>query len=75
MRQVLSLSLPARTAQKIKRFSKQRGFDSVSGYVKHLIALDEDLISEKELLQSIKDARLEYKKGKTVTARSLADFL
>lgn len=75
MRQVLSLSLPAKTAKKIKSLSKKRGFDSVSGYVKHLIELDEDLISQKELLQSIKKARLEYKKGETVTAKSLVDLL
>ena len=75
MRQVLSLSLPQRTAKKIKSLSKQRGYKSVSGYIKHLIELDEDLISEKELMQSIKEARLEYKKGKTATASSLADLL
>ena len=75
MRQVVSLSLPSTTAKKIKSLSKQRGYKSVSGYIKHLIELDEDLISEKELMQSIKEARLQYKNGKTVTANSLADLL
>lgn len=75
MRQVLSLSLPPTTAKKIKSLAKQRGYKSVSGYIKHLIELDEDLISEKELMQSIREARLEYKNGKTVKADSLAELL
>ena len=75
MRQVLSLSLPTKTVKKIKSISKQRGFTSVSGYMKHLVELDENLISEKELLKSIKDARTDFKKGETVTANSLLDLL
>jgi len=31
-------------------------------------------ISEKELLQSVEQARLEYKKRKTIKAKSMADF-
>lgn len=75
MRQVLSLSLPQTTAQKIKILSKQRGYKSVSGYINYLIELDADLITEKELMKSIEDARIEYKKGQTVQAGSLADLV
>ena len=75
MRKVLSLSLPEHTTKKMKTLSKQRGYKSVSSYVKHLVEMDEDLISENELLQSIKQARTEYKKGQTVTAQSMADLL
>lgn len=75
MRQVLSLSLPEQTTKEIKDSSKQRGFSSVSSYVKYLFELDKNLISEKELLSSIKEARKEYKQGKTIKANSIADLL
>ncbi len=75
MRQVLSLSLPSKTARKIKSLSKERGYGSVSSYIKHLVELDEDLISEREILLSIKQARAEYKKGETISAKSIADLL
>jgi hypothetical protein len=75
MRQVLSLSLPEQITKEIKVCSKQRGFSSVSSYVKYLFNLDRNLISEKELLSSIKEARKEYKQGKTIKASSIADLL
>lgn len=75
MRQVISLSFPEKTVKKIKSLSKKRGFKSVSGYVKQLIEFDEDLISEKELLESVKQARKEYSKGQTIKAKSMADLL
>lgn len=75
MRQVLSLSLPEQTTKELKVSAKQRGFESVSGYVKYLIDLDKDLISETELLASIKSARTEYQTGKAIKAKSLAELL
>lgn len=75
MRQVLSLSLPEQITKEIKAISKQRGFNSVSSYVKYLFNLDRDLISEKELLNSINEARKEYRQGKTIKASSIADLL
>ncbi|MBU4421959.1 hypothetical protein KKB41_03315 [Patescibacteria group bacterium] len=75
MRQVLSLSLPQSATKEIKILSKKRGFDSVSAYVKYLITLDKDLISEKELLEDIELGQKEYKQGKTVTAKSMAELL
>ncbi|MBU1164616.1 hypothetical protein KKA15_03575 [Patescibacteria group bacterium] len=75
MRQVLSLSLSKQTTKEIKKNAKQRGFDSVSSYVKYLFNLDKNLISETELLNSIKEARKEYKEGKSIKARSLADLV
>ena len=75
MRKVLSLSLPLQTTKEIKKSAKQRGFDSVSGYIKYLFELDKDLISETELLSSIKSARKEYKEGKAIKAKSLAELI
>jgi Arc/MetJ-type ribon-helix-helix transcriptional regulator len=75
MRQVLSLSLPATMTAKIKGLAKKRGFDSVSGYVLYLVEADKDLISEKTLLRSLKQAQKEYRQGKVVKAKSLADLV
>jgi Arc/MetJ-type ribon-helix-helix transcriptional regulator len=75
MRQVLSLSLTQKTTQDIKALTKARGFASVSAYVKYLAEMDKELISETELLGSIKQARKEYRGGKSVTAESMADLL
>lgn len=75
MRQVLSLSLPEQVTKELKKNAKQRGFESVSGYVKYLFYLDKDLISEIELLSSVRSARKEYKEGKAVKAKSLAKFI
>jgi len=75
MRQVLSLSLPQKTTNDIKRNAKIRGFDTVSGYVKYLFELDKNLISEKELINSIKEARKEYNQSKTIKAKSLASLV
>jgi hypothetical protein len=75
MRQVLSLSLSPCAATELKSLAKKRGFASVSGYVQYLLGLEKDLISEKRLLASVRQARKEYKTGRTIKARSLADLL
>lgn len=75
MRQVLSLSFPPQTTTKIKQLAKKRGFESVSGYIQHLIILDRELISEERLWKSVKQARQEYKAGKTVKAKSIAELI
>ncbi len=75
MREILTLSLPQKTKQLIKNRAKNKGFTSVSGYIKYLLSQDDDLISEKELLQSVKQARQDYKQGKTIKAKSIADLL
>lgn len=75
MRHVLSLSLPEQATQQIKTLSKKRGFSSVSSYIKYLVDLDKDLISSTELLESVKEARREYREGKTIKAKSLADLV
>jgi Arc/MetJ-type ribon-helix-helix transcriptional regulator len=75
MRQVLSLSLPENASKEIKRLSKRRGFKSVSEYIKYLVDLDSNLISDTDLLNSVKIARQEYKTGDTITANSIAELL
>ena len=76
MRQVLSISLQENIIKDIKKRVKNCGFKSVSEYFKYLFKMDtEDIISEKELIKDIKQARKEYKEGKTIKANSLIDLL
>ncbi len=75
MRQILSLSMSENIAKEMKQNAKQKGFASVSAYIKYLFYLDKDLISEKDLSDSIKLARDEYDKGETIKAKSIADLI
>jgi Arc/MetJ-type ribon-helix-helix transcriptional regulator len=74
MRKVLSISITDTLEKEIKQRTKQRGFNSVSDYIKSLLVVDEDLISEEELLEISKRAREDYKNGKLIKAKSLADL-
>lgn len=75
MRSVINISLPEDKAKVIKDRAKKAGFASVSGYVRSLLALDEELISEEELLAMSRQADKEYKSGKLIKAKSLASFI
>ncbi|PIS34461.1 MAG: hypothetical protein COT37_02345 [Parcubacteria group bacterium CG08_land_8_20_14_0_20_43_9] len=75
MRQVLSLSFAEKTTKEVKSLAKRRGFASLSSYIKYLVELDKDLISETDLLDSIKEARREYREGKSIKAKSIAELL
>jgi Arc/MetJ-type ribon-helix-helix transcriptional regulator len=74
MRKVLSISLSSDLEKKIKSKTKTKGFDSVSSYIKYLISIDNDLISEEELLEEVERAEREYEKGNFVKAKSMADL-
>ena len=75
MRQVLSLSLPQQTTKEIKKSAKQKGFTSVSSYIKYLFEADSDVISIEELLEDVKQAEKDYKEGKCIKANSLSEAL
>jgi Arc/MetJ-type ribon-helix-helix transcriptional regulator len=75
MRQVLSISVPQQVAQTIKQKVQNRGFSSVSKYIQYLLKLDDELISEQELLADFKIAQQEYDRGETVVAKSIADLV
>ncbi|MBI2415542.1 MAG: hypothetical protein HYV33_02655 [Candidatus Kerfeldbacteria bacterium] len=75
MRQIISLSLPTKQAVIMRKLTAQRGYKNVSQYITSLITMDADLISEAELIQSVKHARAEYKKGKVIKAKSLDELL
>jgi len=75
MRQILSVSFPQGLANETKKMAQKKGFSSVSSYIKQLVEMDKDLISEAELLNSIKQAKKEYKMDKSITANSIADLI
>jgi|AntAceMinimDraft_17_1070374.scaffolds.fasta_scaffold36179_2 Arc/MetJ-type ribon-helix-helix transcriptional regulator len=75
MRQVLSLSFPEKTTKEVKILAKKRGFASLSSYIKYLVELDKDLISETELLKSIRESRKEYREGKSIKVESIAELI
>lgn len=75
MRKVLSISITDTLEKEIKRKTKKRGFNSVSDYIKSLLAIDDDLISEEELLEDIRVGQEDYKKGRIIRAKSIADLI
>ncbi len=76
MRQVLSISLPNDLAKEIRKNVTKRGFGSLSAYFQHLTLADrEHLISEAELVETVRQSRKEYKKGQFLVAESLARLI
>ncbi len=76
MRTILNLSIPPQTATVIKKRAKMRGFTSTSSYIRFLIDSDNDnLITEKQLLQIAKKADADYNTGKLIKAKSLTELL
>ena len=75
MRQVLSLSLPQQTTKQIKKSAKQKGFASVSSYVKYLFEADNDVITIEQLLKDVKEAERDYQAGKCIKANSITEAL
>lgn len=75
MRQALSISLPTDAVRFIQTQVKQRDFSSVSEYIRHLLNLDQELISEDEVLRLHRSALLAHKSGKTKVLKSLADLM
>ena len=77
MREILTISLQNKTIAQVKKKVKKSGFESVSKYIKCLIErdLEDDWITEEELLEAVKEAEAEYKAGKTIRLKSAADLL
>ncbi len=75
MRDILTLSLPNKTKELIKKKAQKSGFANVSHYIQFLIQQDEEVISEAELLKSVKEAQKEYDAGKAIKAKSMADLV
>lgn len=72
MRSVVTISLPPREAQALKKRAVNFGFVSLSAYFRFLINLDEGLISQRELLDAAHEAENDYKANRLKKAGSLS---
>ncbi len=75
LKQKLSISLPVKSIKLVKSTYKKKGFDSFSDYINYLIDLYENSLSEEEILEDVREGREEYRKGKAITANSMAELL
>jgi hypothetical protein len=75
MRRVLSISTTEKMEKKVKQNAKKNGFGNISAYVNYLFSMNDDMISEEELLEKSRRAREDYKKDKVIRAKSLADLV
>lgn len=74
MRSILTLSLPAGEVPLLKKRAKSRGFASLSEYIRFLIGIDEDLISQEEILAAAGRAEKDYQAGRLKRIASLAEI-
>jgi len=75
MRKVVTISLSEEEEKSVRESVKRKGFSSVSSYFKYLIATEEGMISEEELIQDAKDSIEGYKKGDSVRADPIKDLI
>lgn len=76
MRTTISIAVTPREVEKTKRLARKRGFPTVSGYFRFLLAQDDvDLISEAELIRRSKEAGRLHKRGKLIAAKSMSELL
>lgn len=74
MRSILNLSLPAKQKLMIQKRAAASG-KSVSAYVLQAIQIEQELISEEELLKMATEVRTDHAAGKTKKLKSLADLM
>jgi len=74
MRSIVTISLPPREAQALKKRAANFGFASLSAYFRFLMNLDEGLISQRELLDAAREAENDYKTNRLKKTGSLASL-
>lgn len=74
MRKIVSVSMTEELEKSSKIDAKKWGFGSMSSYINHLLLAAKEAIIEEELLERAERARNDYKKGKLIKAKSLADL-
>lgn len=62
MRSVITLSVPPELEKKIRQSAKRQGV-SISRYIARSVELEQALISEDEILESVREAQKEYDRG------------
>ncbi len=77
MNTTISFAIPVKEAKRTRQLARQRGFRSVSQYMRFLVTseTDTDLITEEEILRRSKDAKRLYEEGKLIEAASLSEYL
>lgn len=76
MRTTISIAVTPREVEKTKRLARKRGFPTVSGYFRFLLAQDDvDLISEAELIRRSAEADRLRRGGKLIAAKSMSELL
>ncbi|HAM88324.1 TPA: hypothetical protein DDY55_02350 [Candidatus Falkowbacteria bacterium] len=66
--------MPGQLISKVKERIENRGFKSVSDYIKFLIKEDDDFLTDDEILTAVKEADRDYKLGKLKVLKSLDDL-
>lgn len=74
MRSILTISLPQKDKEKLLKRAKKAGM-TVSSYLKSVLDMEQNMISEDELAKIAKKAQKDYDEGKCVRAKSMADLL
>lgn len=74
MRSILTISLPAGKKALLMKRARKAG-KTVSGYILSIIELEQQLISEDELLAICERGEKEHREGKTKLLKSLKDLM
>lgn len=74
MRSILNISLQPGKKKEIEDRAQKANM-TVSGYILYAVQLEEDLISEDELLEMARRAERDYKTAKTKQLKSFADLV
>lgn len=73
MRSILTISVPEKERKNIETRAKKAGY-SVSCYMLYASRLEQNMISEDELVKMVKKAEKDHRAGKTKRLRSLEDL-
>lgn len=74
MRAILNVSLPPKKKKAIEKRAKQAN-KTVSAYILYAVELEEQMITEDELVVMAEEAQKAYDEGRAIELNSLEDFL
>ena len=76
MRTTISVSLSPTAVKKTRRLTQQRGFRTISDYLRFLLEQDDvELISENELVRRSNEVDRLHASGKLVSVGSMQDLM
>jgi len=74
MRAIINISVPAEKKTQIQERANKAGM-TVSAYILNAIAIEQEMISEEDLIKMAKKAEKNYKAGNMKQLTSLTDLL